>query len=136
MADLFQATTIPVLEQVIQFTQARHTVLAGNIANIDTPGYVAKDLSVDDFQARLRDAIAEQKSPASPYSTGESGDQRQNAIGTAAESAKGILMHDASNVGAEYQVSEMVKNHLQHNTAISIIASQFRLLAAAISGNV
>ena len=45
-------------------------------------------------------------------------------------------MHDASNVGAEYQVSEMVKNHLQHNTAISIIASQFRLLAAAISGNV
>ncbi len=135
MADIFQSTTIPILEQVVQFTQARHTVLAGNIANIDTPGYVAKDLSVDDFQARLREAIAEQHCPSS-YSAGEPSGMARMSMGTAAESAKSILMHDESNVGAEYQASEMVKNHLQHNMAVSIMASQFRLLAAAISGNV
>jgi flagellar basal-body rod protein FlgB len=135
MADIFQSTTIPILEQMVQFTQARHTVLAGNIANIDTPGYVAKDLSVDDFQTRLREAIAEQHSPSS-YSAGEPSGVTQTSIGTAAQNAKSVLMHDESNVGVEYQASEMVKNHLQHNMAVTIMASQFRLLAAAISGNV
>ena len=54
---MFQSTTIPVLQEVVSFSQARHAVLAGNIANIDTPGYQARDLSVEDFQARLKQAI-------------------------------------------------------------------------------
>ena len=41
---IFQSTTIPVLEQVVNFTEARHTVLAGNLANLHTPGYQARDL--------------------------------------------------------------------------------------------
>ncbi len=49
LESLFQSTTVTALEQVVNFTQARHTVLAGNIANIDTPGYQAKDLSVRGF---------------------------------------------------------------------------------------
>ena len=55
---LFQATTIPVVEQAVNFSQARHNVLAGNVANIDTPGYRARDLSVEVFQQRLKEAIA------------------------------------------------------------------------------
>ena len=35
----FDNTTIPVLQEVASFTQARHNVFAGNIANSDTPGY-------------------------------------------------------------------------------------------------
>ena len=54
---MFGNTTIPVLEQVAAFTQARHHVLAGNVANMDTPGYRVRDLSVDTFQERLRAAI-------------------------------------------------------------------------------
>ena len=54
---MFQSTTIPVLEQVVGFAQARHNVLAGNIANLDTPGYKVRDLSVEDFQKRLDTAI-------------------------------------------------------------------------------
>ena len=56
---LFQSTTIPVLEQVVNFSQARHTVLAGNIANMDTPGYRARDLSVETGSRVLLDAVAE-----------------------------------------------------------------------------
>ena len=41
---LFQSSSIPVMQEVINFAQARQAVLAGNIANIDTPGYKAKDL--------------------------------------------------------------------------------------------
>ena len=33
LSGLFQSTTIPVLQEAVNFAQARHTVLAGNIAN-------------------------------------------------------------------------------------------------------
>ena len=55
--DLMGQTSIPVLEQVLNFTQTRHAVLAGNVANMDTPGYQTRDLSVDEFQTRLREAM-------------------------------------------------------------------------------
>ena len=61
--NLLKSSTIPVLEQVANFSQARHNILAGNIANIDTPHYVARDLSVTDFQSRLKSAIEADRQP-------------------------------------------------------------------------
>ena len=133
MSDLFQSTTIPLLEQVVSFTQARHSVLAGNIANSSTPGYVARDLSVQDFQAKLKQAMAAKDAPAAETFTGawESGQATPTAKVT--KNTPGILYHDQSQVGLESQVSEMVKNRLQHNLAITILSNQFQLLHSAIS---
>ena len=41
---------------------------------------------------------------------------------------KTILYHDDSNVGVEFQVTEMVKNQMQHNMALTIMNNQLRLL--------
>ena len=46
---------------------------------------------------------------------------------------KTILYHDNSNKGVEFQVTEMVKNQMQHNMALSIMNNQIRLLETAIS---
>ena len=146
--NLFQSTAIPVLEQVINYSQARHLVLAGNIANLDTPGYRVRDLSQEDFQSRLRDAIRQRHAPsaktsASRMSPGEmmaassvGSRRRKPLMAEVAKDTKTILYHDQSNVGIEYQVTEMVKNQSQHNLALSIMASQFRLLQTAISERV
>jgi len=142
---IFGSTTIPILEQVVSFTQARHHVLAGNIANLDTPGYRVRDLSVEDFQDRLRKAIQARHQPAEASPAGQwvsPGDlayldnqaaSREDPVAEVSENPKSILYHDQSNVGIEHQVTEMVKNQMQHNLALTIMASQFRLLTAAIS---
>jgi len=67
LANLFNATTIPALGEVVNFAQARHTVLAGNIANVNTPGYRLRDLSPTEFQQRLKEAIAQSQQATSPY---------------------------------------------------------------------
>ncbi len=165
---IVQSTSIPVLEQVVRFSQARHTVLAGNLANLHTPGYRVRDLSVEDFQARLREAIAaRQAAPAatppsmawsSPGLWGSSAQLAENSPGLAtappgtaqpgastrptiplaevAQNSKSIVYHDDSNIAAEQQITEMVKNQLQHNLAVALLASQFRLLQTAISERV
>ena len=130
---MFNTTTIPVLEQVVSFAQARHNVLAGNIANMDTPGYRVRDLSPELFQTRLQEAIdVRDRGAASPGFGGVG----NNPLDEVKASLTGILRHDENNAGLEQQVAEMTKNQAQHNMAVSILASQFRLLQAAISERV
>jgi flagellar basal-body rod protein FlgB len=131
--NLFTSTSIPVAEQVAHFAQARHRVLAGNLANIDTPGYRTRDLSVSQFQSRLKQAIVEQQQ--APLSGSESSATHTSSrpIEKVKEGLGTILHHDDSNVGIEQQVAEITKNQGRHNLAMSIMGNQFRLLQAAIS---
>ncbi len=134
--NIFNSTTIPVLEQVVNFAQARHTVLAGNIANMDTPGYKTRDLSVEDFQARLKKAIEISHQPKRTQSPGEPVPRREAAMAQVSKNPTSILRHDENDVGVEQQVTEMVKNQIRHNMALAIMTNQFRLLQTAISGRV
>jgi flagellar basal-body rod protein FlgB len=131
---VFQSTTIPLLEQVVNFSQARHTQLAGNIANWGTPGYEAKDLSVEDFQSRLKEAIEARRQPA-PASPGDP-NFGKDPMAEASKDPRSILFHDQSNDAIELQVTEMVKNQMQHNLALALMGNQFRLLGVAISERV
>ncbi len=133
---LFQSTTIPILEQMVSFSQSRHTVLAGNLANLHTPGYQARDLSVEQFQTRLKQAIEARDQQPAAQSPGDLAASWADLAAQAAENPKSILFHDQSDNAVELQVSEMVKNQLQHNLALSILTSQFRLLQAAVSERV
>ncbi len=133
MEGIFSSTSIPVLSQVVQFAQTRHHILAGNIANLDTPGYRVRDLSPERFHARLKEAIhrRDEKTGSAPLSNSRA--LRGDPFKDVSDSMKSILYHDDSNVGIEQQIKEIAKNQATHNMAIAIMASQFQLLKVAIS---
>ncbi|HTU25818.1 MAG TPA: flagellar basal body protein [Pirellulales bacterium] len=133
LTSLFQGTTIPVLEQVVNFAQARHNVLAGNVANIDTPGYRMRDLSPEMFQARLRTAIKQRDTLHATSAVASPGAVTQNPVAGVGDSLADMLHHDDSDGSLEDQITAIAKNELQHNTAMAIMISQFQLLQAAIS---
>lgn len=134
--EMFANSPIPVLEQLVNFAQARHGVLASNVANIDTPGYRTKDLSTDQFQSKLKAAIGERDSGVGSLGGGPlaSGEQiAGDPFAKVSDNMNNILYHDDSNVGLEQQVAAITKNHMQHNLALTILNSQFRLLQTAVS---
>jgi flagellar basal-body rod protein FlgB len=139
LSSMFDSTTIPVLEQVVNFTEARHGVLAGNVANLDTPGYRTRDLSPELFRERLQEAVeAQHAQPSSTYGSAErygplDHNRAMDAFRDVKESMKSILFHDNSDVSLERQVTEIAKNQLEHDLAVSIMSAQFRLLRTAIS---
>jgi flagellar basal-body rod protein FlgB len=147
LSTLFGTTSVPLLEQVVNFTEARHGVLAGNIANLDTPGYTTRDLSPELFQKKLQEAVqASRSAPAPTYGYGQYGnaafqsvepvgdvDRNFSAFEHVRDSYKSILRHDGVNVSMENQINQMVKNQQEHNMAVGILSNQFRLLRAAIS---
>jgi flagellar basal-body rod protein FlgB len=143
LSSMFQASTIPVLEQVLHFTESRHGVLAGNIANADTPGYKTRDLSPALFRERLHEAVQSRYQARSSiyddystYETSRTNDGRLDAFQKVEDSMKSILRHDDGDVSLEKQINEIVKNQQEHNLAVSIMSAQFRLLRAAITERV
>lgn len=133
IANLFESSTIPVLEQVVNFAETRHSVLAGNLANLDTPGYEVRDLSEAAFESRLRKALVERDESHVRVSEGDLTRQVENSFGKISGELEDFLYHDGSTGNLESQVAAISKNQLQHNLALSILTNQFRLLQAAIS---
>ena len=127
-------STLPALEQTAVFAQKRHQLLAGNLANLDTPDYKTRDLSVNEFQTQLKAAINPSKTGATTYVPGK-GQQpvtQQQALEKARDVSKQILYHDGGDVSLEEQVTEISKNQSMHNTAIALMRSQFQTLQVAI----
>lgn len=154
LPDLFNNSTLPMLEHVVQFAQERHGVLAGNIANMNTPGYKTRDLSTEAFQSSLKQAAKASRQPQAGGSAGQAAllserglitSQTQitfdtmpgnDAYANVRDSMKSILHHDGTDVSLEKQITEISKNQSQHNMAIRLMATQFNQLRAAISERV
>jgi flagellar basal-body rod protein FlgB len=136
LSGLFDSTTIPALGEVLNFAQARHTVLAGNVANVNTPGYRLRDLSQTEFQQRLKEAIAASRTSYEPMSPGLAYSEPGDPMRQVRSSLENIIYHDDTNIDLEKQVAEMTKNHLLHNFALTVMTDQFQLLQTAISERV
>ncbi len=143
---IFDSTNMVGLEQTLAFTERRHQLLAGNIANMDTPDYKTRDLSTNDFQKSLADAITNIKSADSMHAD-ENGSisaglrsemlaKKANSLEKVRDTMQEILYHDGSNDSLELQVTEIAKNQSLHGTATALIRSQFRTMQMAISESV
>ena len=115
---------IQALERVIGFTEARHEILANNLANIDTPGYKMKDLDVGAFQKDLREATEARTHAATSKQT-QSAQIDYNQY---------LLFHDGNNRSIEKQISSMTQNGMVHNVATEILRSRYQILQLAIKG--
>ena len=133
---LISETNVPVLEQVLQFTAQRHQVLVNNIANIDTPGYVAQDLSMSDFQNALAKALGEQQTSGGPLML--SGQQvKTDASGRLTTtpqpvSGLGVTFHDGASRQVEKEMTALAENTLTYNIAAELMRDQFNQLKTAI----
>jgi flagellar basal-body rod protein FlgB len=120
----------------IWFHEYPRPVLAGNIANVNTPGYRLRDLSQTAFQEKLKEAIHLAKESGRPLSPGVVHSEAGDPMRGVRESLENILYHDDTNIYLEKQVSEITKNQLLHNFALTVMTDQFGLLQQAISERV
>ncbi len=116
----------PLLEQTLQFTDARQQLIAENIANSSTLNYRQKDLSVEGFQSMLRERVERQKS-AAPGSV--SFDDINEEI---EHPRAGILSHDGNNRSPEQMMTENAKNALMHNLVVELLRRQYQTMDMAL----
>ena len=142
---IWNGTAIPLFEKAAAFGERRHEVLAGNIANIDTPGYHMRDLPVKQFQQALAKAT-ERYAKTGRIDVPESAGTAPAAGSTDLQelfpkelfqpkqaSPVNLTFHDKNNRSIEHQVMEMTKNLLMQKFALRVLAAQFDQLQAVIS---
>jgi len=149
LKSLLDSSTVPLLKQVAKFTEHRQEVLAGNIANIDTPGYRMRDLPVADFQQALEKAVQQRQQPASPGDLASPLLAPEDPAALIAveqslfperlfQSDAGleqdhITFQDANNRGIEHQMMQMTENKLLQQYAIQVMKSQLDQLQMVIT---
>lgn len=137
----------PTLERLLQFTEARHRLLAEDVANVSTPNYLQKDLSVDAFNKQLSEHVASgdlssgaadgsgaiqtfDVNGATAYVSG--GGMAEEIQSDEVEPHAGILFHDRNNRSMETLMTEQAKNALMHNVAVELLRQQYTTLDMAI----
>ncbi|MEZ6192804.1 MAG: flagellar basal body rod protein FlgB [Phycisphaerales bacterium] len=144
ISKLFTSGSMQAVERLVEFTGARHKVLASNIANFETPFYRARDLDPETFQASLRDAIDDRRrSRVSPIDgvlkMRDTSQMRFRDSGTEFRPGfadEGIMFHDRTNADVERTMQHLAENTMAHNTGLEILKNQFDLLKTAIRGRV
>ena len=136
---MFDGGALPVLSRVIQFTVARHRVLAHDIANLSTPHFEPLDLDPKRFGAALADALDRRR--RGPGSAGGPLEiRRTNELEFGPETLEvrpqparhNILFHDRNNRDLERTMQHLVENTFAHNLAVEFIRSEVELLRTAI----
>jgi len=136
------SASLSLLEKVAIFGERRQEILAGNIANINTPDYKTQDLPVDEFRNALKDAIGQlqsQQQAASLYSTTPSNQEtidqtiHDDLFRSQTIPNENITFQDGGNRSVEQQVMKMTKNLMMQNFAIQLMNAQMGMLDTAIT---
>lgn len=123
---LLNQGNMPLIEQAVRFSAARQKLLAENVANISTPGYIQKDLSVQKFQQMLRQRIeARRSAPPGTVSF-------EDIMGRLDNPVRNILFHDRNNRSIEQLMADGAKNAMYHNLMIELLRKQIGSIEAAL----
>ncbi|MBN1421125.1 MAG: hypothetical protein JXP34_20300 [Planctomycetes bacterium] len=128
---MFEGGALPVVERTLAFTERRHAVLAENVANAETPGYLRRDLPLDSFREKLLSAI-ETRRPGEPLVPIEIRELPATSWGRSSDA--GNLRHDGADVSMEVEQAALAENALLHNAMAAIARKLYGTIRAAIQG--
>jgi flagellar basal-body rod protein FlgB len=137
--NIVNSDSIPALERMVQFTGQRHRLIAHNVANLTTPGFRPADVSPEQFQAALGEAIDERRGKGAGASgplmmEGSDGMIVHKDGITLDPEPKGenILYHDGNDRDLDRTMQGLVENFMTFRTAAEMLRSRFELLNLAI----
>lgn len=126
--------TMQLLQRSLDLRSARQRVIASNLANEETPGYRASDLTfMDQLQSAHKGRLPVSLAVTQSNHIGPHGPQGFQAVtGKLNEVPAGDLPLDANSVNLELEMAKLSDNAMQYNAAASITAIRFRQLLSAI----
>ena len=112
------ASTLPGLDRLAQhlgYHVARQGVIAGNLANLDTPGFRARDLSFDEVLTTSRE-------------TNESTMTFEQTVDTSDDE---VPDEDGNTVALETQIARMDETNIQYRAVAEVLSRRIGMLRYA-----
>jgi flagellar basal-body rod protein FlgB len=118
------------LARGLEFASRRHEVLTRNVANMETPGYRATDVSFDDYLKPMKPLVTD----ATPMMVANAAPGEPTARLVYAND--GPARDDGNDVNLDRQMARLAENTLYNHTLVQLLAARFAAMKQAISGRV
>jgi flagellar basal-body rod protein FlgB len=123
MVRAFFPVTVDVLHKNLGLRMERHQLLTSNIANAETPGYIAKDIT---FEAALQDAVL----PPPPNAPQRTHPQHlPGVVRSVAEVQGKVVASPSDNVGGDLntvsldqEMGRFTANTFHYNTSVEFLS--------------
>ncbi|MBX5470331.1 MAG: flagellar basal body rod protein FlgB [Thermoleophilaceae bacterium] len=113
--NLFDTTQVG-LEKALEGAALRQQALAGNLANVNTPGYQRRDV---DFHGALRAAF-------------EDGADPQAASFSVQTDPTAAMRADGNSVDPDVEAARLAENALEYQALVSVMRGRIDILEAAM----
>jgi flagellar basal-body rod protein FlgB len=117
--DLFDTTQLA-LGAAMRGATVRQQTLAGNLANVDTPGYVRKDV---DFHDALRAAVSSATTPPASFDA---------MTFTPADDAATPMRADGNSVDVDTESAALSQNALEYQSLAQVARTRIEILQSAM----
>jgi len=130
----------PAIVKMLAFNEVRLKTIAENVANIQTPGFRAKQLDTGAFQRSLRAALdARGGDPNKPFDVRSGNEVRTDADGflrvtPSQKPLDNILFHDGTNSSIEREMADLAETGMTHDLYTALLTGRINGLRKAIRG--
>jgi flagellar basal-body rod protein FlgB len=132
MNEISDGAIMAALGRQLNVAVAKQVVAAGNLANLDTPGYRTRDVAFDDHLERELAKVGMTKVPMTTTSAlhtpGETSDSRQ-----VTEAGGLASRRDGNNVQMDRELLTMTRASGDFAAAQTVLAAKFRLIRYSIN---
>lgn len=125
---LFQA-----LAEKMRWHQARQSLLAENVANADTPGFVGRDLKAFSFDDQIKSIASVTMSASAP---GQIAIASDSSSGFSIDSSGYDVTPAGTAVTLEDEMMKVSANDIDYQTVTALYTRSMRLIRTALGRNV
>lgn len=129
---IIDKTSVPTLRRMLDLSSFRHKLIASNVANVTTPGYVAKSI---DFDSELKKAMRPERLHATithprhiPLRSSKESPPEVEST-EPGENTTGI-----NSVDIDREMADLAQNQLTYELGAKLIGRKFKALKSAIRG--
>ncbi len=120
--------SMPGTEKLLDLTWRRNEALTSNIANAETPGYRAVDLSFANELKHAFESAEQQVAQTNPKHMDISSDSMSHLV----PDYSGATKADGNNVDIDIQMGRLAYNNGRYGTAANVIRKHFQFIKNAI----
>ncbi|MBN6887158.1 flagellar basal-body rod protein FlgB [Cytobacillus horneckiae] len=119
------------IETALNQTSLKQKVISQNVANVDTPGYKAKDVKFkDSFESALANNMQTFRTDSRHYEL-----NRQEPNGAEVYAKRGVSFNESGNsVDMDQEMAELAANQIKYNALIDRMSGKFSSLQNVIKG--
>jgi flagellar basal-body rod protein FlgB len=116
------------LQKELDLRIVRNQLIASNVANIDTPGYKARDLDFDQMLAKASGGLTLKRTDERHLPMTE------GASPVATRESKAVPRPDGNNVQMEEEMLKLAQNNIEYNVLVQFVSKRISGIRRTIEG--